>query len=120
VSRWTHIWSLLDESAGIAESEARRQREGEKIGRQVQLKERERSKIEKQERPKGLKHRACSFIIVSPLISCPGKKKHKGRHSVKADGDEAFDVAVEDCHHEPVTGEARAEARRVAVDTNCP
>ncbi|KAF8476612.1 eukaryotic rRNA processing protein EBP2-domain-containing protein [Russula ochroleuca] len=74
---------LLDESAGIAKSEARRrEREGKKIGKQVQLeklKERERSKKDMDERLKGL------------------KRKHKGAlHNAQADGDEAFDVAVED------------------------
>jgi len=53
---------LLDESAGIAKSEARRrEREGKKIGKQVQLeklKERERSKKDMEERLKGLKRSA--------------------------------------------------------------
>jgi len=74
---------LLDESAGIAQSEARRrEREGKKVGKQVQLeklKERERSKKDMEERLKGL------------------KRKHKGAlHNAQADGDDAFDVAVED------------------------
>ena len=50
---------LLDESASIAKSEARRrEHEGKKIGKQVQLeklKERERSKKDMEERLKGLK-----------------------------------------------------------------
>ena len=53
---------LLDESAGIAKSEARRrEREGKKVGKQVQLeklKERERSKKDMEERLKGLKRSA--------------------------------------------------------------
>ncbi|KAH9969727.1 eukaryotic rRNA processing protein EBP2-domain-containing protein [Russula dissimulans] len=74
---------LLDESAGIAQSEARRrEREGKKVGKQVQLeklKERERSKKDMEERLKGL------------------KRKHKGAlHNAQADGDDAFDIAVED------------------------
>ncbi|KAI0279198.1 eukaryotic rRNA processing protein EBP2-domain-containing protein [Russula aff. rugulosa BPL654] len=74
---------LLDESAGIAKSEARRrEREGKKIGKQVQLeklKEREHNKKDMEERLKGL------------------KRKHKGAlHNAQADDEEAFDVAVED------------------------
>ena len=50
---------LLDESAGIKKSEEkRREREGKKFGKQVQiekLKEREKSKKEMEERLKGLK-----------------------------------------------------------------
>lgn len=50
---------LLDESAGIKKTEEkRREREGKKFGKQVQmekLKERERSKKEMEERLKGLK-----------------------------------------------------------------
>ncbi|KAI9465387.1 eukaryotic rRNA processing [Lactarius psammicola] len=73
---------LLDESAGIAKSEARRrEREGKKIGKQVQLekiKERERSKRDTEERLKGL------------------KRKRKGAlDNAQMDGD-AFDIAVED------------------------
>ena len=53
---------LLDESAAIAQSEARRrEREGKKVGKQVQLeklKERERSKKDMEERLKGLKRSA--------------------------------------------------------------
>lgn len=53
---------LLDESAGIAKSEARRrEREGKKIGKQVQLeklKEREHNKKDMEERLKGLKRSA--------------------------------------------------------------
>jgi hypothetical protein len=66
---------LLDESAGIAKSEARRrEREGKKIGKQVQLeklKERERSKKDMDERLKGLKRSASlsSFIAISSLIT---------------------------------------------------
>lgn len=50
---------LLDESAGIKKGEEkRREREGKKFGKQVQiekLKEREKSKKEMEERLKGLK-----------------------------------------------------------------
>jgi rRNA-processing protein EBP2 len=97
---------LLDESAGIAKSEARRrEREGKKIGKQVQLeklKERERSKKDMEERLKGLKRSALSslsLIIVSPRSNflTAKKKEHKGAlHNAQADDDEAFDVAVED------------------------
>ena len=58
---------LLDETAGIAKSEARRrEREGKKIGKQVQLekiKERERNKKDTEERLKVLK-RSASFLII--------------------------------------------------------
>ncbi|OAX35999.1 eukaryotic rRNA processing [Rhizopogon vinicolor AM-OR11-026] len=73
---------LLDERAGIKKSEEkRREREGKKFGKQVQmekLKERERSKKDMEERLKGL------------------KRKRKGAlENAEADGD-AFDIAVED------------------------
>ena len=54
---------LLDETAGIKKSEdKRREREGKKFGKQVQvekLKEREKSKKEMEERLKGLKRSMC-------------------------------------------------------------
>ena len=57
---------LLDESAGIAKSEARRrEREGKKIGKQVQLekiKERQRNKKDMEERLKGLKRSVSSYL----------------------------------------------------------
>jgi hypothetical protein len=60
---------LLDEGASIAKSESRRrEREGKKVGKQVQLeklKERERSKKDMEERLKGLKRSAfscCNFF----------------------------------------------------------
>ena len=60
---------LLDESANIAKSEARRrEREGKKIGKQVQLeklKERERSKKDMEDRLKGLKRSAFCFLSLS-------------------------------------------------------
>ena len=66
---------LLDESAGIEKSEVRRrEREGKKIGKQVQLeklKERERSKKDMEERLKGLKRSAYLFIY-SFLNRCHG------------------------------------------------
>ncbi|KAN0125325.1 Eukaryotic rRNA processing protein EBP2 domain containing protein [Lactarius tabidus] len=73
---------LLDETAGIAKSEARRrEREGKKIGKQVQLekiKERERSKKDTEERLKVL------------------KRKRKGALDNAQVDDDAFDIAVED------------------------
>jgi rRNA-processing protein EBP2 len=60
---------LLDESAGIAKSEARRrEREGKKVGKQVQLeklKERERNKKDMEVRLKGLKRSAFSLEFFS-------------------------------------------------------
>ncbi|TCD68345.1 rRNA-processing protein and EBNA1-binding protein ebp2 [Steccherinum ochraceum] len=71
---------LLDESATIKKSEdKRKEREGKKFGKQVQmekLKERERSKKDMDDRLKGL------------------KRKRKG--ALDGAGDEDFDVAVED------------------------
>lgn len=76
---------LLDERAGIKKSEEkRREREGKKFGKQVQmekLKERERSKKDMEERLKGL------------------KRKRKGAlENAEADGadGDTFDIAVED------------------------
>ena len=77
---------LLDESATIKRAEEKRkEREGKKFGKQVQLekiKERERSKKEMEERLKGLKRsayhfwlrrRRCSdgwlFLLSRPLIT---------------------------------------------------
>lgn len=81
---------LLDETAGIAKSEARRrEREGKKIGKQVQLekiKERERSKKDMEDRLKGLKRSALpslSLIIVSLLIFCRGTKNTKVRYTTR-------------------------------------
>ncbi|EPQ54682.1 Ebp2-domain-containing protein [Gloeophyllum trabeum ATCC 11539] len=72
---------LLNESASIKKSEEkRREREGKKFGKQVQLekqKERERSKKEMEERLKGL------------------KRKRKDALDPQGDGED-FDVAVED------------------------
>lgn len=63
---------LLDEKAGIARSDQkRREREGKKFGKQVQLekqRERERGKKDMEERLKGLKRseclRPCSLFAV--------------------------------------------------------
>ncbi|KAI0043949.1 Ebp2-domain-containing protein [Auriscalpium vulgare] len=73
---------LLDEGATIKKSEERRrEREGKKFGKQVQIekiKERERSKKDMEERLKGL------------------KRKRKGALDNAQADDDAFDVAVED------------------------
>ncbi|CAL1712198.1 unnamed protein product [Somion occarium] len=73
---------LLDEGATIKRSEEkRREREGKKFGKQVQmekLKERERSKKDMEERLKGL------------------KRKRKGAMDNAQEDEGAFDVAVED------------------------
>ena len=59
---------LLNESSGIKKSEdKRKEREGKKFGKQVQvekLKERERSKKEMEERLKGLKRSTLSFAFL--------------------------------------------------------
>ena len=71
---------LLDESATIKKSEdKRKEREGKKFGKQVQiekLKERERSKKDMEDRLKGL-------------------KRKRGDVLEKAQGDDDFDIAVE-------------------------
>jgi len=73
---------LVDESAGIKKSEdKRKEREGKKFGKQVQvekLKERERSKKEMEERLKGLKRKRGDVL-----------DNQKG-------GEDDFDIAVED------------------------
>lgn len=73
---------LLDEGAGIKKSEEKRkEREGKKFGKQVQiekLKERERSKKEMEERLKGLKRKR-KDILDNPQA-----------------GEDDFDIAVED------------------------
>ena len=79
---------LLDESAGIAKSEARRrEREGKKIGKQVQLeklKEREHNKKDMEERLKGLKRSTFFLLSHTPLslsavlITISVKKRTQG------------------------------------------
>ncbi|KAJ7921940.1 eukaryotic rRNA processing protein EBP2-domain-containing protein [Mycena leptocephala] len=72
---------LLDETAGIKKSdEKRKEREGKKFGKQVQierLKEREKGKKEMEERLKGLKRKR-GDVLDKPV------------------DDDAFDIAVED------------------------
>ncbi|KAI0683257.1 eukaryotic rRNA processing protein EBP2-domain-containing protein [Cytidiella melzeri] len=79
---------LLDEGATIKRSEEKRkEREGKKFGKQVQmekLKERERSKKDMEERLKGLK-RSKSFL-----------PERKGALDNAQEDDDGFDVAVED------------------------
>ncbi|KAJ6585434.1 eukaryotic rRNA processing protein EBP2-domain-containing protein [Mycena capillaripes] len=73
---------LLDESAGIKKSDdKRKEREGKKFGKQVQierLKEREKGKKEMEERLKGLKRKR-GDVLDKPNVD-----------------DDAFDIAVED------------------------
>ncbi|KAJ7701372.1 eukaryotic rRNA processing protein EBP2-domain-containing protein [Mycena rosella] len=73
---------LLDESAGIKKSDdKRKEREGKKFGKQVQiekLKEREKGKKEMEERLKGLKRKR-GDMLDKPAVD-----------------DDAFDIAVED------------------------
>jgi rRNA-processing protein EBP2 len=94
---------LLDESAGIAQSEARRrEREGKKVGKQVQLeklKERERNKKDMEERLKGLKRSGSlslspSFFLLH--LSDFYNIEHKGALDNAKMDDDAFDIAVED------------------------
>ena len=83
---------LLDESAGIAKSEARRrEREGKKIGKQVQLeklKERERSKKDMEERLKGLKRSAFLSYSLYPnfYLFKHRKKRTQGCSTERAGG----------------------------------
>ncbi|KAI0031004.1 eukaryotic rRNA processing protein EBP2-domain-containing protein [Vararia minispora EC-137] len=84
---------LLDEQAGIKKSEEKRkEREGKKFGKQVQverIKERERAKKDMEERVKGL------------------KRKRKGALRPDADNDD-FDVAIEDAIADRPVKRARA------------
>lgn len=91
---------LLNESASIKKSEdKRKEREGKKFGKQVQiekLKERDRSRKEMEERVKGLK-RSWSLLLswstCSELFTERGDLLQEGRAT---GGDDDFDVAVED------------------------
>ena len=91
---------LLDETAGIAKSEARRrEREGKKIGKQVQLekiKERERNKKDTEERLKVLKRSASFLIIFHTQKSDFHYEERKGTLDNAQMDDDAFDIAVED------------------------
>ena len=66
---------LLDESAGLKRAEEKRkEREGKKFGKQVQLekiKERQQSKKEIEERLKGLKRSECPLFFTSPHAHIP-------------------------------------------------
>ncbi|KAI5123156.1 hypothetical protein M0805_000859 [Coniferiporia weirii] len=91
---------LLDEGAVIKKSEdKRKEREGKKFGKQVQiekLKERERSKKEMEERLKGL------------------KRKHKDvLDDSQADGD-AFDVAVENAISDRPSKRSKGDAPKIS------
>ncbi len=70
---------LLDESSGIKKSEdKRKEREGKKFGKQVQiekLKERERSKKDMEERLKGLKRSMFSFFVRARKLKDSHRKK---------------------------------------------
>ncbi|PCH39842.1 eukaryotic rRNA processing [Wolfiporia cocos MD-104 SS10] len=84
---------LLDESAAIKRSEEKRkEREGKKFGKQVQmekLQERQRGKKEMEERLKGL------------------KRKRKGALDNPQEDDDGFDVEVEDAVSDRPTKRAR-------------
>ena len=82
---------LLNESAGIAKSEARRrEREGKKIGKQVQLeklKERDHNKKAMEERLKGLK-RSTFFFLSHAIVYLRsdfyiGKKNTRVRYTTR-------------------------------------
>ena len=64
---------LLDESAGLKRAEEKRkEREGKKFGKQVQLekiKERQQNKKQIEERLKGLKRSECLLVVLSPAAS---------------------------------------------------
>ncbi|KAI0772245.1 eukaryotic rRNA processing protein EBP2-domain-containing protein [Irpex lacteus] len=89
---------LLDEGATIKRSEEKRkEREGKKYGKQVQmekLKERERSKKDMEERLKGL------------------KRKRKGALDNTQEDDDGFDVAVEDAISDRPNKRSRGGADR--------
>ena len=100
---------LLDESAAIKRSEEKRkEREGKKFGKQVQLekqKERERSKKEMEERLKGLKR--SMYITFPSLLLTLSCVERKGALD-NGEDDEAFDVAVEDAISDRPSKRARS------------
>jgi len=90
---------LLDESAGIKKSEdKRKEREGKKFGKQVQiekLKEREKSKKEMEERLKGLKRKRGDVL------------------DNKQGGEDDFDIAVEDAISDRPSKRTKSGAKSV-------
>lgn len=91
---------LLDESSSIKKSEdKRKEREGKKYGKQVQiekLKERERSKKDMDERLKGLKRSELPICLLNATrCSCNISERKGALDNAQAD-DEGFDIAVED------------------------
>lgn len=91
---------MLDEGAGIKKSEEkRREREGKKFGKQVQiekLKERERGRKEMDERLKGLKRSEllCQSSLLR-LLTIRFFLPERGDMLDKSADDDGFDVAVE-------------------------
>lgn len=92
---------LLDERAGIKRGEEKRkEREGKKFGKQVQiekLKEREKSKKDMEERLKGFKRSMFFFPFTNylRLIRFISIERKGALDNAQAD-DEGFDVVVED------------------------
>lgn len=91
---------LLDEGSSIKKSEdKRKEREGKKFGKQVQvekLKERERSKKDMDERLKGLKRSTFASLFQNYLLSNVFIIERQGALDNAQADDEGFDVAVED------------------------
>ena len=93
---------LLDENVSMKRSEEKRkEREGKKFGKQVQLeklKERQASKKQMEERIKGLKRSMCFPIFKQEASLLTHVCCHSERKDVldKPDGGEDFDVEVED------------------------
>ena len=92
---------LLDESATIKRGEEKRkEREGKKYGKQMQmekLQERERSKKDMEERLKGLKRSTCFLPSPSLVLMCSlHYVERKGALDNAQEDDDGFDVAVED------------------------
>jgi rRNA-processing protein EBP2 len=84
---------LLDETAGIKKAEEkRREREGKKFGKKVQvekLKEREKGKKDMEERIRGIKHSECYSHYIDHLTHSFVERKDA------LDQDEDFDVQLE-------------------------
>ena len=89
---------LLDESAGIKKSEERRkEREGKKFGKRVQiekLKEREKSKKDMEERLKSLKR--SMFLHLQGALAFMLQLSERGDVLDSQQGEDDFDIAVED------------------------
>lgn len=115
---------LLDETSSIKKSEdKRKEREGKKYGKQVQiekLKERERSKKDMDERLKGLKRSKLPIHLLNAIrCSCNFSERKGALDNAQAD-DEGFDIAVEDVITERPAKRARGPGGGRGRDSKLP